>query len=397
MRKVTAVEPLGERRAWRCACWRPGQAGRTIPSRRPEVLAGDAAGADFSRRCLIVDDDAPLRALLRRVMEADGFTCEEAATGLDGLHKLRASPVPLVLADFHMPEMDGGEMLTAIRAEFPDTAVVMITAVSDVQIAVRCLDAGALDYVSKPFAIDEVRARVKQALEKRRLLIENRAYRSRLEERVALQARKYEELFLASLQSLAEALEVKDAYTWGHSTRVTRYAVAIARAMDVSADFLAQLELGSRLHDIGKIGVRESVLNKDGTLSVEEYEHVMEHPVIGWRLLAPLLREMPHALAVVRSHHERFDGQGTPDAMRGDAIPLEARIAAVADSFDAMTSGRVYRAGITAEQAVQELRRCAGTQFDPTCVAAFERVLNSIETSRADVVPSRAEPAPLQA
>jgi putative two-component system response regulator len=247
------------------------------------------------------------------------------------------------------------------------------------------LEAGALDYVTKPFAIDEVRARVKQALEKRRLLLENHAYRTDLEERVALQARKYEELFLASLQSLAEALEVKDAYTWGHSTRVTRYAVAIAQEMAVPADFLAQLELGSRLHDIGKIGVRESVLNKDGSLSVEEYDHVMEHPVIGWRLLMPLLREMPHALAVVRSHHERFDGKGTPDAMRGFEIPLEARITAVADSFDAMTSGRVYRAGITADQAVLELRRCAGTQFDPMCVAAFERVLESPAMARPDI------------
>lgn len=358
------------------------------------MQAGEAGGADDSRRCLIVDDDAPLRALLRRVMEADGFACEEATTGLDGLRKLRANPVPLVLADFHMPEMDGGEMLKVIRVQFPDTAVVMVTAVTDVQMAVRCLDAGALDYVTKPFAIDEVRARVKQALEKRRLLIENRAYRSRLEEKVAIQARKHEELFLASLQSLTEALEVKDAYTWGHSTRVTRYAVAIAQEMDVPADFLAQVELGSRLHDIGKIGVRESVLNKDGALSAEEYDHVMEHPVIGWRLLEPLLREMPHALAVVRSHHERFDGQGSPDAMRGDGIPLEARIAAVADAFDAMTSGRVYRPGITADQALLELHRCAGTQFDPTCVAAFERVLESFDESRADVAPWRPTTVP---
>ena len=339
---------------------------------------------DYSRRCLIVDDEAPLRALLRRLMEAEGFVCDEASSGDEALALLSAQTVPLVLSDFHMPRMDGGTLLREIHAQWPETAVVMITAVSDVDIAVRCLEAGALDYVTKPFAIEEVRARVSQALEKRRLLIENRSYRSQLEERVALQARKYEELFLASLQSLADALEVKDAYTWGHSTRVSRYAMAIARELGLPPARLEQLELGSRLHDLGKIGVREAVLNKDGPLTGEEYAHVMEHTVIGWRLLAPLLREMPNALAIVRSHHERFDGHGTPDALRGHEIPLESRITAVADSFDAMTSGRVYRSGMSVDDAVAELRRCAGTQFDPVCVAAFERALEQQNFPRPD-------------
>jgi response regulator RpfG family c-di-GMP phosphodiesterase len=317
-------------------------------------------------------------------MEADGFVCLEAASGVDALAVLEAQPMPLVLSDYHMPRMDGGALLSEIRSRWPDTAVVIITAVADVDIAVRCLDAGALDYLSKPFSIDEVRARVGQALEKRRLLIENQAYRFDLEARVAAQSRKYEELFLASLRSLAEALEVKDAYTWGHSTRVSRYAMAIARELLMSTEHLEQLELGSRLHDIGKIGVREAVLNKDGPLTAEEYAHVMEHPVIGWRLLAPLLQDMPHALTVVRNHHERFDGRGTPDALRGFEIPLAARITAVADSFDAMTSGRPYRAGMSVEDAVLELRRCSGSQFDPACVLAFERALEENGFPRPD-------------
>jgi putative two-component system response regulator len=317
-------------------------------------------------------------------MEADGFVCDEAASGVDALALLEQHPTPLVLTDYHMPRMDGGEMLRSIIARWPDTAVVVITAVSDVDIAVRCLEAGALDYVTKPFSIEEVRGRVGQALEKRRLLLENRAYRDDLEERVTMQARKYEELFLASLHSLAEALEVKDAYTWGHSTRVSRYAMAIARELNVVPQALDQLELGSRLHDIGKIGVREAVLNKEGPLTDAEYAHVMEHPVIGWRLLAPLLHEMPHALAVVRSHHERFDGRGLPDQLRGYEIPLEARITAVADSFDAMTSGRPYRAGMSVEDAVAELRRCSGSQFDPACVVAFERAMEQQSFPRPD-------------
>lgn len=333
--------------------------------------------AQRERRCLIVDDDASLRAVLRRLMEAEGFHCDEAGSGADALALMRTNPVSLVLSDFHMPHMDGGTLLREVRTAWPDAAVIIITAISDVKMAVRCLEDGALDYVTKPFSIEEVRARVSQALEKRRLLIENREYRTELEERVAAQARKYEELFIASLQSLADALEVKDSYTAGHSTRVSRYAIAIGRELGVAAPLLEQLELGSRLHDLGKIGVREDVLNKDGRLSEDEYAHVMEHPVIGWRLLAPLLRDMPSALAVVRSHHERFDGHGTPDSMRGHEIPLVARITAVADAFDAMTSGRVYRPGVTVDDALKELRRCAGSQFDPVCVAAFERALNS--------------------
>ena len=340
------------------------------------------------RRCLIVDDEALLRGLLCRLMEAEGFSCREAASGEEALRLLQAEPVPLVLSDYRMPQMHGGTLLSEIKTRWPETAVVIITAVSDVNLAVRCLEAGALDYLTKPFGVAEVRARVNQALERRRLLIENRAYRTELEERVTLQARKYEELFLASLQSLADALEVKDAYTWGHSTRVSRFAMAIARELGVPAELQEQLELGSRLHDLGKIGVREDVLNKDGQLTAEEYAHVMEHPVIGWRLLAPLLREMPHALAVVRSHHERFDGTGTPDAMHGHEIPLVARITAVADSFDAMTSGRVYRSGMSVEHAVAELRRCSGSQFDPACVTAFERALDQQSFPRPDYGPT---------
>jgi response regulator RpfG family c-di-GMP phosphodiesterase len=346
--------------------------------RLQHALAGEI------RRCLIVDDEPAMRAVLCRLMRADGFECVQAASGVEALAALDAQPIPLVLSDYHMPELDGAELLQTIQQRWPGTAVVIITAISDVNLAVRCLDAGALDYLTKPFSTEELRARVLQALEKRRLLLDNEAYRSRLEERVAQQARQYEELFLASLQSLADALEVKDSYTWGHSTRVSQYAVAIARELQLDADQLDELELGSRLHDIGKIGVRESVLNKDGPLTEAEYAHVMEHPVIGWRLLAPLLRDMPGALAVVRSHHERFDGHGTPDRLTALEIPLVARITAVADSFDAMTSGRPYRAGMPVEDALAELRRCAGTQFDPQCVQAFEDALQKRTIARPD-------------
>ncbi len=335
---------------------------------------------------LIVDDEPQLRRVLSRLMLSDGFEVDEATNGKEALAALQRRPATLVLSDLYMPELDGMELLRETRARHPDTAVIMITAVTDVSTAVHCLSLGAMDYITKPFHLEEVRARVRQALERRRLLLENKDYQERLEERVAQQAHRLEQLFLASVQSLADALEVKDNYTHGHSVRVAMYSVAIARRLDLT-DAIQDIELGGRVHDIGKIGVREAVLNKAGPLTDDEYQHVMTHPMVGWRILQPLLREMPRALNIVRSHHERFDGRGIPDGLVGEQIPLEARIAAVADTFDAMTSARPYRPGLAIDKALAELKRCSGTQLDPQLVAAFlalveEGKLNEIMTQQ---------------
>jgi response regulator RpfG family c-di-GMP phosphodiesterase len=328
--------------------------------------------------CLIVDDEPRLRQVLMHLMRNDGFDCLEATNGEDALALLEQHPVNLVLSDLRMPRMDGLELLRQTRARWPDVAVVMITAVADVDVAVSCLAIGAMDYLTKPFHLEEVRARVGQALEKRRLVLENRDYQERLQEKVAAQARRLEELFLASIQSLAEALEVKDPYTRGHSVRVSEYSVVIARELGLDDEMLRQVGLGGHVHDIGKIGVREEVLNKPGKLTDAEYEHIMSHPVVGWRILAPLLSETPAALNIVRSHHERYDGRGVPDRLAGAQIPLEARIAAAADAFDAMTSDRPYRPdGLSVGEAVREIVRCSGSQFDPNVVTALVRAVEN--------------------
>ena len=321
--------------------------------------------------CLVVDDEPRLRQVLLHLMRTDGFHCYEASNGAEALALLEEHPVTLVMSDMRMPKVDGIELLRQVKQRWPDTAVVMITAVADVEVAVHCLANGAMDYLTKPFHLEEVRARVQQALEKRRLVLENRAHQEQLERRVAEQARQLEELFLAGIQSLAEALEVKDPYTRGHSVRVSQYSSVIARTMGLSDESVRQIELGGNLHDIGKIGVRESVLNKPGRLTDEEYRHIMTHPLVGWRILAPLMSDAPIALNVVRSHHERMDGRGVPDGIGGDEIPLEARIVAVADAFDAMMSGRPYHdREIHLDDAVRELENNAGTQFDPLVVNA---------------------------
>jgi putative two-component system response regulator len=337
--------------------------------------AATAREGEARQRVLVVDDELRLRQVLVRLMTRDGFECHDVGSAEEALAYLEQQSVTLVLSDLRMPGLDGTELLRAIRERWPETAVVMITAVADVEVAVSCLAMGAMDYLTKPFHLEEVRARVRQALERRALLVEKHAYQRQLEARVAEQARRIETLFLASMQSLADALEVKDPYTRGHSERVSRYSVQIAAALGLGRDALEQIELGGHLHDLGKIGVREAVLNKPGPLTREEYAHIMTHPVVGWRLLQPLLVEMPMALTVVRSHHERLDGSGVPDGLAAEAIPLEARIVAVADSFDAMTSHRPYRRGRTAGEAMAELRRCAGEQYDPKVVEALVHAL----------------------
>ena len=322
---------------------------------------------------LVVDDEPRLRQVLVRLMTRDGFECRDAADGAEALAQLEREPVALVLSDLRMPRVDGIELLRRVRERWPTTGVVIVSATTEVDVAVSCLALGAMDYLVKPFQLDEVRARVRQALEKRRLLLDNARYRLRLEELVAEQQRRLESLFLASMQTLADALEVKDPYTRGHSVRVSRYAAELARALVLPDETVRQIELGGHLHDLGKIGVREEVLNKTGPLTNDEYAHVMAHPVIGWRLLHPLMADAPIALDVVRSHHERWDGRGVPDALAGAAIPLAARVAAVADGLDAMTSHRPYRRGRTLAEATAEIVRCAGAQYDPSVVEALER------------------------
>ena len=336
-------------------------------------------------QCLVVDDEPRLRRVLVRLLEGDGFTCREAGSGVEAIALLEHERIPLVLSDLRMPQMDGVSLLREVVSRWPDTAVVMITAVAEVESAVACLQLGAMDYVAKPFHLDEVRARVMQALDKRRLVMENRDYQVHLEERVQQQAGRIEELFLGGVQALAQALEAKDPYLKGHSLRVAEYAVAIAAELGLPEETRRTIDLGGHLHDIGKIGVSEEVLHKSSRLTELEYNHVMEHPVIGARILGPLLDDAPTVIAIVRSHHERLDGKGLPDGLAGEAIPTEVRVVSVADAFDAMTSVRPYRPSLSVERALEELSAGKGRQFDPGAVDAF---LHAFPESRRLPIPT---------
>lgn len=322
--------------------------------------------------CLVVDDEPQLRHALQRVLAGAGYRCLGAASGVEALEIMeREADVPLVFSDIHMPGMDGLTLLKHVRQRWPDCAVVMATAISEVEVAVSCLKLGALDYIVKPFQIREVTARADQALDKRRLILENRRYQHHLAELVQQQAQRIEELFLQGVQALVEALEAKDAYTRGHSARVSAYAGTLARTLGLSEKDTLLIELGAELHDVGKIGVREAVLLKPASLEPVEYDHLMQHTTIGATILAPLLENAPAVLDVVRWHHERLDGAGRPDGLAGDDIPMHTRVVSVADSFDAMTSARPYRPALSATAALAELEHCSGSQFDAAVVEAF--------------------------
>jgi response regulator RpfG family c-di-GMP phosphodiesterase len=335
------------------------------PQGAPPIVAGAA-------NCLIVDDEPSVRRSLVRMLQSQGFNCFEAGSGREALGVLeRIGEAPLVISDMRMPELDGIGLLEAVRERYPDTSVIMLTGMSETTTAVDCLHRGAADFLLKPISVSELQARVARVLEKRELVLQNRFYQQNLERQVHEQAQRIQELFLQGVQMLARALEAKDAYTRGHSIRVSQYAVGTAQQLGFDGGSLDGIRLGGELHDIGKIGTREAVLHKPGTLTDDEFRQITEHPVLGERMLLPLAQESPDVLRIVRSHHERLDGRGFPDGLSGENIPIEARIVAVADAFDAMTTERPYRDSRPPDAAVAELRRVAGTQLDPAAVEAF--------------------------
>jgi putative two-component system response regulator len=336
------------------------------------VSATSSNGA--TARCLIVDDDAQVRQVLTRVVATHGLSPMEACSGADALSLLKqAGEVPVCISDIYMPEMDGVTFLREALQRYPDMAIIMLTGMAEVNTAVECLKLGALDYISKPVMIEEVRARLDKALEKRRLVLENRFYQQSLELRVRDLDRRNRASLINGVQMLVHALEAKDAYTSGHSSRVSRYAMKTAVLLGFTDDALEHIRLGGELHDIGKIGTREDILNKPGPLTPAEFQHIKTHTTLGEKILAPFLTQSPIVLHAVRSHHERLDGSGFPDSLRGDRIPLEARIVAVVDAFDAMTTNRAYRPSLQVPAAIEELRRCSGVHFDTDVVEAFLR------------------------
>jgi putative nucleotidyltransferase with HDIG domain len=327
---------------------------------------------------LIVDDEAPIRKLLRRKLSGEGYQCEEADGAEQALNMLATNPIALVILDIKMPGKSGIELLPKIKSGYPDTVVIMATAVNDINVAVQCLKQGADDYICKPFNLEEVSLSVQRALEKRRLQLEIREYQQYLEERIEEQTGEIRKLFLGAIEALVSALEAKDKYTGGHSRRVTEIALALGNELGLSAQDMEDLRWGTLLHDMGKIAVDQVIQNKLGKLTREEYEHVMIHAHVGAEIVRPMVSEK--ITEMIEHHHDHYDGSGLHQVIAGDDIPLGARILAVADAFDAMISDRPYRSAMSITEIVEEIKRCAGTQFDPIVVAAFLNTVGLTKT-----------------
>jgi putative nucleotidyltransferase with HDIG domain len=269
-----------------------------------------------------------------------------------------------------MPGKSGVELLGEVREKSPDTAMIMVTAVADTQTAINAMKLGAYDYVTKPFNLVEVLMSVDRAIEKRNLIVSNREYKVNLEKKVGEQTEEIRETFLGALMSLAEALDAKDSYTNGHSKRVTEVAVTLCQELGLASEAIDKIRFAGLVHDIGKIGVPEEILLKPGKLTDEEFDRIKEHSAAGEKILKPIIRDQ-EILAIVRYHHERYSGGGYPDGKMKEDIPLGARIMAVADAYDAMTSSRPYREALSPEKARSQLMANRGSQFDPEIVDVF--------------------------
>jgi len=323
-------------------------------------------------RVLVVDDEEFLRYIVREWLEQAGYVVDEACDGKDALGRLDGpgSRYDILLTDIRMPEMDGITLLREWMRRSPTTAGVVMSANAELHTAVSALKIGACDYITKPFSSDVLLITLENALRKKDLERQVEDYRVNLEKKVKEQTDVINLVYVRSIDAMVKALEAKDFYTRGHAQRVTIYSVATAREMGVPEPEVEDLRRASVLHDLGKIGVREAVLNKPARLTPEEYEEVLRHPVISVGILEPIPFFRP-LLPGILHHHERYNGCGYPDGLAGEEIPLASRILAVADTFDAMTSTRAYRKALPVEEATAEIRRCSGTQFDPEIVRRF--------------------------
>ena len=356
----------------------------TLHPEPPGILALLPADQRAVLRVLAVDDEAPACKLMALLLGPPAFHCATSSNGAEALRILARERFDVLISDLYMPVMSGMELLDRVRPLYPHMAFLVTTGVDDVEVGVQAMRMGADDYLVKPLLGGAVIASLESAVRKRQLEKEVESYRQHLEEMVeertaqlqtALQ--QVETGYEHTLQALGAAIDLRDNETAGHSLRVCRYALEIARAMSWPHQLLGDLAKGAYLHDIGKLGIPDAILLKPGALTPDERTRMQQHVQIGFDLVKhiPFLAD---AAEMLFAHHERFDGSGYPRGLSGEEILLSARIFAVADTLDAITSNRPYRRASSFEFARAVIHQCSGTHFDPAVVRVFLSIPDAI-------------------
>jgi putative two-component system response regulator len=335
---------------------------------------------------LVVDDEEPIRNALRKFLKQQQFDVYVASSADEALQQLRLHKVALMLSDIRMPGTSGVDLVPQALEIEPDLAILMLTAVNDATSAALCMQRGAMDYLTKPIELADLGRAVQRAIKRREMLLENRHLNQWLKEEVTTrtaelhrQQHRMERISTATLEALVNALEAKDPYLRGHSARVADLSANIATELGMNEEEVDRVRMAGRLHDLGKIGTRDAVVNKEGPLTPEEFEHVKQHVIIGAQILAPLVH-LGDIVSMVKSHHERWDGTGYPDGLRAEEIPRGGRIIAAAEVYDALTTSRPYQEKMTPEQAAERMADLSGTVLDATVYDALLRIVGRRQT-----------------
>ncbi|MFB3886027.1 MAG: HD domain-containing phosphohydrolase [Thermodesulfobacteriota bacterium] len=328
---------------------------------------------------LVVDDEELICSIFVKRLKKEGYPSITARNGKEALNLFYNNRLSLIISDIKMPQMDGIDLLKKVKALDPKMMVIMMTSYPEIDLAIEAMRIGAFDFMIKPVELDLVVLSVRKALERKQLEEEVEAYHHHLEKLVDERTARLQEAYYIlkrahfdSVKVLVGAIDAKDPYTRGHSDRVRRMSLDMGSKFGFNETQLENLEYGALLHDIGKIGIKDEVLQKQSALSPEEYQTIKEHPLIGVKIVEGI-DFFKDKVTIIRHHHEYFDGNGYPDGLAAEDIPIEARIIAIADTFDAMTSGRPHRGRMSVEDVLAELEKEKGKKFDPHILEIFLR------------------------
>jgi putative nucleotidyltransferase with HDIG domain len=345
-----------------------------------------ADASDPKLRILVVDDEETIRIALARYLRSLGYVVDMAGSGTAALERLQQARYSVMVCDVRMPDMTGLDVVPHARRLDGDLAILMLTAVNDAGTATDALSHGAMDYLVKPVQLAQLQDAVVRAAHRRQLEIERRRVEEHIREEVELRTMELErekaalrDLTIGVAEALINAMEAKDVYLRGHSSRVADQAASIADELGLDPDEVENVRLAGRLHDVGKIGIREDILNKPGVLTAEEFEHVKQHVQFGMEILAPL-KHIPVAMQYVHDHHEHYDGTGYPRALRGEEISIGGRILAACDAFDALTSRRAFRDAMDPDETIRYLGNEVGRLLDPKVYEALKAVVERGKT-----------------